>query len=187
VADTNLHAFVRIENTSLLWVWCKQKIPLFFFFFFFHLAEIVFGSISFKHPSMMMRMNSMAGGSWGVQVQRGLVDEVRDVERPGAGAFLSSSPKGAYTVTRSNNDGSTIFLWRRHMQRLVQSMMLLAEAMPSKFPEPPASISTLEHLIFPSLQVLGFFLNEILPLALAPISRPCCQEAKTLNLELRRI
>ncbi|CAK9270376.1 unnamed protein product [Sphagnum jensenii] len=101
---------------------------------------------------MMMRMNSIAGGSWGVQVQRGLVDEVTDVERPGAGAFLSSSPKGAYTVTRSNNDGSTIFLWRRHMQRLVQSMMLLAEAMPSKFPEPPASISTLEHLIFPSLQ-----------------------------------
>lgn len=87
-----------------------------------------------------------------MQVQRGLVDEVTDVERPGAGAFLSSSPKGAYTVTRSNNDGSTIFLWRRHMQRLVQSMMLLSEAMPSKFPEPPASISTLEHLIFPSLQ-----------------------------------
>jgi hypothetical protein len=136
---------------------------------------------------MMMRMNSIAGGSWGVQVQRGLVDEVTDVERPGAGAFLSSSPKGAYTVTRTNNDGSTIFLWRRHMQRLVQSMMLLAEAMPSKFPEPPASISTLERLIFPSLQVLGFFLNEILPLALAPTSRSCCHEAKTLNLELRRI
>jgi hypothetical protein len=41
------------------------------------------------------------------------------------------------------------------MERLAQWMLLLAEAMPSKFPEPPASISTLEHLIFPSLQVLG--------------------------------
>ncbi|KAH9532428.1 hypothetical protein CY35_19G093700 [Sphagnum magellanicum] len=38
------------------------------------------------------------------------------------------------------------------MERLAQSMLLLAEAMPSKFPEPPASISTLEHPIFPFLQ-----------------------------------
>jgi hypothetical protein len=127
---------------------------------------------------MMMRMNSMVGGSWGVQVQRGLVDEVTDVERPGAGAFLSSSPKGAYTVTRSNNDGSNIFLWRRHMQRLVQSMMLLAEAMPSKFPEPPASISTLEHLIFPSLQVPGFFRNEIPSLGLSSYLKTMLSRSK---------
>jgi hypothetical protein len=60
---------------------------------------------------MMMRMSSTVGGSCEVQVQRGFV-EVVDVGHSGAGAFLSSSPKGAYTITRSNSDGSTILLWR---------------------------------------------------------------------------
>ncbi|CAK9267630.1 unnamed protein product [Sphagnum jensenii] len=34
-----------------------------------------------------------------------------DVGHSGAGPSLSSSPKGAYTITRSNSDGSTILLW----------------------------------------------------------------------------
>jgi hypothetical protein len=57
-------------------------------------------------------------------------------------------------------------------------MMLLAEAMPSKFPEPPASISALEHLIFPSLQVLGFFLNEIPSLGLSSYFKTMLSRSK---------
>ncbi len=152
-------------------------------FFFFHLAQIVFGIVSFKDSSMMMRMSSTVGGSCEVQVQRGFV-EVMDVGHSGAGASLSSSPKGAYTVTRSNSDGSTILLWRRHMKRLAQSMLLLAEAIPSKFPEPPASISTLgtPHLSISS-GIWGSCLTKFLPSTLAPTPKPQCREAKALNLE----
>jgi hypothetical protein len=127
-------------------------------FFFFHLAQIVFGIVSFKDPSMMMRMTSTGGGSCEVQVQRGFV-EVMDVGHSGAGPSLSSSPKGAYTITRSNSDGSTILLWRQHMERLAQSMLLLAEAMPSKFPDPLPLSPHLKHLIFPSLQVFAELWN----------------------------
>ncbi|CAK9870211.1 unnamed protein product [Sphagnum jensenii] len=78
-----------------------------------------------------------------------------DVGHSGAGPSLSSSPKGAYTITRSNSDGSTILLWRQHVERLAQLMLLLAEAMPSKFPDPLPLSPHLKHLIFPSLQILG--------------------------------
>ncbi|CAK9213769.1 unnamed protein product [Sphagnum troendelagicum] len=82
----------------------------------------------------------------------------------GAGPSLSSSPKGAYTITRSNSDGSTILLWRQHMERLAQSMLLLAEAMPSKSPDPLPLSPHLKHLIFPSLQILGAGLCRALEL-----------------------
>ncbi|CAK9215638.1 unnamed protein product [Sphagnum troendelagicum] len=71
-----------------------------------------------------------------------------DVGHSGAGPSLSSSPKGAYTITRSNSDGSTILLWRQQLERLAQSMLLLAEAMPSKFPDPLPLY-------------LGFLLNKV--------------------------
>jgi hypothetical protein len=107
LADTNLPTLFRIENMfSVGFVGAKDSL-----FFFFYLAQIVFGIVSFKDPSMMMRMSSTVGGSCEVQVQRGFV-EVMDVGHSGAGASLSSSPKGAYTVTRSDSDGSTILLWR---------------------------------------------------------------------------
>jgi hypothetical protein len=152
-------------------------------FFFFHLAQIVFGIVSFKDPSMMMRMTSTGGGSCEVQVQSGFV-EVMDVGHSGAGPSLSSSPKGAYTITRSNSDGSTILLWRQQLERLAQSMLLLAEAMPSKFPDPlPLS----PHLKTPHLSISsgtwGSCLTKFLLSTLAPTPKPQCQEAKALNLE----
>jgi hypothetical protein len=104
--------------------------------------------------------------------------EVMDVGHSGAGPSLSSSPKGAYTITRSNSDGSTILLWigtvdvasgRGHAKQVFR---------------PPASVSTLKtpHLSISS-DTWGSCLTKFFLSTLAPTPKPQCQEAKALNLE----
>ncbi|GJP30100.1 hypothetical protein CLOM_g22310 [Closterium sp. NIES-68] len=51
-------------------------------------------------------------------------------------------PKGAYTTTRTFNSGSHIFLWDFHLNRVTQSLLLLAEAHPELFPNLPPSLLT---------------------------------------------
>ncbi|KAG0628778.1 hypothetical protein M758_1G052300 [Ceratodon purpureus] len=69
-----------------------------------------------------------------------------------ASVFLKTSPHGAYTTTRTGNEGEYLLLWTRHLRRLSQSMEVLASAMPDRFPHPPSTFSGLQNLVKPSLQ-----------------------------------
>lgn len=75
-----------------------------------------------------------------------------------ASVFLKSSTHGAYTTTRTCNDGAQVLLWERHIRRLFQSMEVLASAMSDRFPHPLGSFNGLHDLVNPSLQVSGFLL-----------------------------
>lgn len=66
--------------------------------------------------------------------------------------FLKSSTHGAYTTTRTCNDGAQVLLWERHIRRLFQSMEVLASAMSDRFPHPLGSFNGLHDLVNPSLQ-----------------------------------
>jgi hypothetical protein len=46
-----------------------------------------------------------------------------------APVFLKANPHGAYTTTRTGNEGASLLLWKRHLRRLSQSMEILAAAM----------------------------------------------------------
>lgn len=108
---------------------------------------------------MMLASVAMADGiQWALLAQNGCLQS-RD---PGpASVFLRSSTPGAYTTTRTSNEGCGLLLWERHMRRLAQSMELLAIAMPDRFCGPP-DITSLHELIQPSLQVrnLNFFVRS---------------------------
>jgi hypothetical protein len=70
-----------------------------------------------------------------------------------APVFLKANPHGAYTTTRTGNEGASLLLWKRHLRRLSQSMEILAAAMPDRFPHPPSNCNELQNLLKPSLQV----------------------------------
>lgn len=69
---------------------------------------------------------------------------------PPAAVFLKSSVPGAYTTTRTGNQGECLLLWQRNLSRLAHSMHILSLAMPDRFPRPPPTVL---DLVRPPLQV----------------------------------
>ena len=99
--------------------------------------------------AVMMAM-AERGGPWALVAHRGCI--VANPAGP-ASVFLRSNPQGAYTTTRTGDDGAQLLVWERHMKRLAQSMEVLAMAMPGRFPDPPSSFDCLLELVEPSLKV----------------------------------
>ncbi|KAL5711242.1 hypothetical protein ACHQM5_021719 [Ranunculus cassubicifolius] len=52
------------------------------------------------------------------------------VEVPQVASFLENHP-GAYTTTRTHNNGMCVLFWERHLNRLAESARILAESRPS--------------------------------------------------------
>lgn len=69
---------------------------------------------------------------------------------PPAAVFLKASVPGAYTTTRTGNQGECLLLWQRNLSRLAHSMHILSLAMPDRFPRPPPTVL---DLVRPPLQV----------------------------------
>eukprot|EP00252_Welwitschia_mirabilis_P017942 TRINITY_DN40066_c0_g1_i1.p1 TRINITY_DN40066_c0_g1~~TRINITY_DN40066_c0_g1_i1.p1 ORF type:complete len:209 (-),score=36.04 TRINITY_DN40066_c0_g1_i1:304-930(-) len=67
----------------------------------------------------------------GVLVKNGVFQEG---ELPTAPVFLKSSPPGVYTTTRTGGEGTLVLFWQRHLQRLRQSLKIVAEAKPHLYP-----------------------------------------------------
>ncbi|XP_020529855.1 uncharacterized protein LOC18423694 isoform X1 [Amborella trichopoda] len=66
--------------------------------------------------------------------------------------FLETHP-GAYTTSRTHKNASFVVFWERHLQRLEQSVRILAESMPHLFPENPNFDSSWDSVIKPLIQV----------------------------------
>ncbi|CAI5500716.1 unnamed protein product [Closterium sp. Naga37s-1] len=54
-------------------------------------------------------------------------------------------PKGAYTTTRTFGGGSHLLLWDFHVDRVTQSLLLLAEAHPELFPNLSPNLLSIRH------------------------------------------
>ncbi|CAI7867685.1 unnamed protein product, partial [Closterium sp. NIES-54] len=63
----------------------------------------------------------------------------------GPRAFLETMPKGAYTTTRTFGGGSHLLLWDFHVDRVTQSLLLLAEAHPELFPNLSPNLLSIRH------------------------------------------
>lgn len=85
---------------------------------------------------------------WALLCRHGCVH----VDSPPAAVYLKSSPSGAYTTTRTGENGERLLLWNRHLERLAQSMEVLTVAMPDRFPPSLRSVSGLRDLVKPSVQ-----------------------------------
>ncbi|XP_042476980.1 uncharacterized protein LOC122058379 isoform X2 [Macadamia integrifolia] len=103
-------------------------------------------------------------------VINGVVSPTSDV--PPVSSFLENHP-GAYTTSRTHNNGSFLLFWERHLRRLADSARILYESRPellfgqqiTKFPKSP-SLSSLSESLIPSLvnnslsKAMSIALNE---------------------------
>ncbi|KAH7298699.1 hypothetical protein KP509_25G054700 [Ceratopteris richardii] len=91
---------------------------------------------------------------WNVLVRNGVLQ----LQDPGPPLlFLRSQLPGAYTTTRSSDNASRILFWDRHVERLAQSIEILANEKPCGFSIDPAKfpcfVDYLKSLLQRSLQI----------------------------------